>query len=285
MKKPYWLDKKINLEKNREIKTLLRGLRLSTVCENALCPNISECFSCGTATIMIMGDSCTRSCSFCAVDKSNPSPIDDGEPQRVKAAVLKLKLNYVVLTSPTRDDLPDGGAAHFARAVSAVKSISEKMKVEILVPDFCGNENSFNIVAASGADVIAHNVETVPSLYNKVRQGADYERSLGLLRYVKKVSAGTLTKSGIMLGLGEAESEVFDVMRDLREACVDILTIGQYLAPSSKHYPVCEYILPETFFALKDKALTLGFKRVQSSPYTRSSYLAAGPGLTTIYVV
>jgi lipoyl synthase len=276
MKKPYWLDKKINLEKNREIKTLLRGLSLSTVCENALCPNISECFSCGTATIMIMGDSCTRACSFCAVDKSKPLPLDDGEPLRVSQAVLKLKLNYVVLTSPTRDDLPDGGAAHFARAVSAVKSISEKMKVEILVPDFCGDENSFDIIAASGVDVIAHNVETVPSLYNKVRQGADYERSLGLLRYVKKVSAGTLTKSGIMLGLGEAECEVFDVMRDLCDAGVDILTIGQYLAPSSKHYPVCEYILPETFFALKDKALALGFKRVQSSPYTRSSYLAAG---------
>jgi lipoic acid synthetase len=275
MKKPYWLDKKINLEKNREIKTLLRGLRLSTVCENALCPNISECFGCGTATIMIMGDSCTRSCSFCAVDKSKPLSLDDGEPQRVKAAVLKLKLNYVVLTSPTRDDLPDGGAAHFARAVSVIKSISEKMKVEILVPDFLGNKNSFGVIAACGADVIAHNVETVPSLYTKVRQGADYGRSLGLLSYVKKISVGTLTKSGIMLGLGEAECEVFDVMRDLREACVDILTIGQYLAPSSKHYPVCEYVSPETFSTLKDKALKLGFKYVQSSPYTRSSYLAA----------
>ena len=295
MKKPYWLNKKIDLEKNRKIKTLLRGFSLSTVCENALCPNISECFSCGVATIMIMGTSCTRSCSFCAVHKSQPLPLDADEPLRVSQAVLKLKLNYVVLTSPTRDDLPDGGAAHFARVVSAVKSIPEKVnpvradghsasahkpasngvKVEILVPDFCGNEKSFSVIAACGADVIAHNVETVPFLYTKVRQGADYARSLGLLRYLKKASTGTLTKSGIMLGLGETKSEIFDVMCDLRAAYVDILTIGQYLAPSPKHYSVKEYILPEIFAALGEEAIKLGFKHVQSSPYTRSSYLAS----------
>ena len=274
MKKPHWLDKKIDLEKNREVKTLLRGLSLNTVCESALCPNISECFGCGIATIMIMGASCTRSCAFCAVDKSRPLPLDCNEPERVKEAALKLKLNYLVITSPTRDDLPDGGAGHFSHVVSAVKELP--VKVEILVPDFLGRKRSFDIVASCMADVVAHNIETVPFLYNRVRQGADYKRSLGLLRYIKETNPDISTKSGIMLGLGETIGQVVDVMRDLRLAGTDILTIGQYLAPSVKHYPVQEYIAPEVFHLLKSEALKLGFSRVQSSPYTRSSYLAAG---------
>jgi len=274
LKKPRWLDKKLNLADCRKLKKLLRDFKLNTVCEESLCPNMSECFSQGVATFMILGDICTRDCRFCGIKKGNPGSLDYDEPKRISEAVRQLNLNYVVITSPTRDDLEDGGADLFFRTVRELKNLDSKIRVEILIPDFLGKWTALAKVAASGADVISHNLETVPSLYIKVRKKADYQRSLLIIRNIKKINKSIPVKSGPMLGLGEKESEVIEVLKDLRNADCDFLTLGQYLPPSITHYPLEVYIHPERFSYFEKQALSLGFRKIKSSVYTRSSYLA-----------
>lgn len=264
--------KRINLGQVTEVQTQLRKVKLHTVCESAKCPNIGECFSKKTATFLIAGDICTRACKFCAIVKGHPQPLDPEEPGRVAASVKDFGLKYAVITSVTRDDLPDGGAAHFFETVKSIRAACPGTKVEILVPDFNGDRISADISFSSHPDVFSHNLETVPRLYDKARKGANYKRSLELLHWAKL--KGLLTKSGIMLGLGEKESEVVKVMKDLRKHGVDMLTLGQYLAPSKDHHPVQEYIQPNTFESLKKMAYKLGFKSCSSGPYVRSSYLA-----------
>lgn len=272
-RKPEWLRKKVNPGDQGEMRQLLGELRLNTVCQQALCPNISECFSCGQATFLILGKNCTRLCSFCNVEKSVPLPVDSGEPLRVAEAVARLKLSHVVVTSPTRDDLPDGGASLYAATVAAVRAASSETRIELLIPDFQGSVPSLQAVAESRPDIIAHNVETVPRLYH-IRSGADYRRSLDVLRNCSEIAPDIRTKSGIMLGLGEAEDEVLRVLRDLRDVGCAYLSIGQYLAPSRLHYPVQEYVRPELFESLRTRALEIGFSHVESGPYVRSSYHA-----------
>ncbi|MDD5173659.1 MAG: lipoyl synthase [Candidatus Omnitrophica bacterium] len=272
--KPPWLNKKIHLGSCSEMKNLLRGMKLETVCEQASCPNIGECFSRSHATFLILGPQCTRSCSFCNVTKGIPSMPDAGEPARVADAVKKLALKHVVITSVTRDDLADGGAGMFADTVLSIRKTAPQAAIELLIPDFKLSSDSLRTVAESGPDIIAHNVETVPSLYRSVRRGSDYKRSLGVLDAIKKISPCLKTKSGVMLGLGEKESEVIAVMGDLRAVGCDFLSIGQYLAPSRLHYPVKEYISPERFAYYKEKGLSIGFSHIESGPYVRSSYLA-----------
>lgn len=272
-RKPEWLRKKVNPGDQSEMRNLLGELRLNTVCQQALCPNISECFACGQATFLILGRNCTRLCSFCNVEKTEPLPVDRGEPARVAEAVARLKLSHVVITSPTRDDLPDGGAQLYAATVTAIRAVAPTTRVELLIPDFQGDVASLETVIASRPDIIAHNVETVPRLYH-IRSGADYRRSLQLLRTSAMLAPAIHTKSGIMLGMGEEEQEVLQVLRDLREAGCAWLSIGQYLAPSRRHYPVQEYVRPERFETLRFEALTLGFSHVESGPYVRSSYHA-----------
>ncbi|MBU1121377.1 MAG: lipoyl synthase [Candidatus Omnitrophica bacterium] len=274
MRKPAWLNKKINLNACREVKSLLRGFNLHTVCQESLCPNISECFYEGVATFMILGNICTRDCKFCAITKGVPKDVDINEPQRIKEAVKKFSLNYIVITSPTRDDLSDGGADIFFQIVKQLKSLVPCPKVEILIPDFLGNEDSIRRISGCGADVIAHNLETVPSLYSEVRGTADYNRSLDVLRIIKNMNNKIFTKSGIMLGLGESLDELNSVFQDLIEANCDFLTLGQYLPPFLSSALVKEYVSLEKFNYLKEKALNFGFKEVKSSPYTRSSYKA-----------
>lgn len=275
--KPRWLNKKVDLSRCRDIKKMLRGLSLNTVCEEAMCPNISECFNCKVATVMILGRACTRKCKFCAVNQEKPLPADSDEPLRVKAAVEKLGLRYVVVTSPTRDDLVDGGLDQFISTITAIKSLSSAPTVEVLVPDFLGRSVLWKKLAQTPVDVISHNIETVPSLYKTVRDGADYRRSLDLLKTVKQTKGNIVTKSGIMLGLGEKESEVIVVLKDLRTVGCDALTVGQYLAPSRRHYPLQAYITPGQFKFWENTAYDLGFKQVKSGPYVRSSYLAEYP--------
>ncbi len=258
----------------RATKGILRELKLHTVCEGARCPNMTECFAAATATVLILGDICTRACTFCSVTKGHPVLPDQDEPRRIKEAVARLDLDYVVITSPTRDDLPDGGAAHFARVVAAVKELPGRT-VEVLVPDFCGQRRSLEVLMASGPDVMGHNVETVPSLYASVRVGAVYARSLEVLRRVKEISPAVTTKSGMMLGMGETALEVTAVMRDLRACGVDVFTAGQYLAPSRRHYPVKDYVDPAVFETIRQNGLAMGFREVQSGPYVRSSYRPA----------
>ncbi|MFA7677539.1 MAG: lipoyl synthase [Candidatus Omnitrophota bacterium] len=253
---------------------MLRGLSLNTVCEESLCPNISECFLKKTATFMILGDTCTRKCAFCGVRKGKPTLVDKGEPGRVKEAVKKLNLNYVVITSPTRDDLSDGGANIFCQTAREIISLGCSYRVEALIPDFLGNKKSLEVVAGSGATVIAHNIETVPSLYIKVRNGASYQRSLEALSFLKEINPEVKTKSGLMLGLGETRQEVIRVMEDLVSVKCDYLTLGQYLPPSLNHYKVRKYVEPKEFLFFEKYAVSIGFKGVKSSPYTRSSYMA-----------
>lgn len=272
-RKPEWLQKRVNPGEQAGMRHLLGELRLNTVCQQALCPNISECFGCGQATFLILGKNCTRLCAFCNVEKATPLPVDPGEPGRVAEAVARLSLAHVVITSPTRDDLPDGGASLFAATVAAIRSSSPETRIELLVPDFQGSRTSLECVAASGPEIIAHNLETVPRLYH-IRSGADYGRSLEVLRLCSEVAAGIRTKSGIMLGIGETEGEVLDVLRDLRSVGCDYLSIGQYLAPSRRHHPVREYVRPEVFERLREMALEAGFCHVESGPYVRSSYHA-----------
>ncbi|MDY0384725.1 lipoyl synthase [Trichlorobacter sp.] len=274
-RKPEWLRKKVPQGEQAAMRGLLSELKLNTVCQQALCPNIAECFSCGQATFLILGRDCTRQCSFCNVDKApRPLPPDADEPRRVAEAVLRLKLSHVVITSPTRDDLDDGGAGHYAATVAAIRERSPEAAIELLVPDFGGDGQALATVLAARPAILAHNLETVPRLY-AVRQGADYRRSLQLLERAALATDAAPTKSGIMLGLGETEAEVLAVLQDLRQVGCSYLSIGQYLAPSRRHQPVVEYILPERFELWRQAALEIGFRHVESSPYTRSSYHAA----------
>jgi len=254
---------------------LLDELSLHTVCQSALCPNIGKCFTAGTATFLILGGVCTRCCTFCAVKKGNPGLVDEEEPEHLFEAVKKMGLSYVVITSVTRDDLPDGGASQFARTVTLLRENVAGITVEVLVPDFRGSEEAIRLVVESSPQVINHNVETVPRLYPEVRPGADYARSLELLYTVKKQNPATVTKSGLMLGLGESREEVIEVMGDLREANCDLLTIGQYLQPSPQHRPVVRFVPPEEFTEYEAIGQALGFIEVASSPLVRSSYRAA----------
>ncbi len=272
-RKPQWLRKKVNRGDQQEMQQLLGELRLNTVCQQALCPNISECFSCGQATFLILGKLCTRQCSFCNVEKTVPLTVDPGEPERVAEAVRRLALSHVVITSPTRDDLPDGGAALYAATVAATRSASPATRIELLIPDFQGAEASLETVIASRPEIIAHNVETVPRLY-QIRSGAEYGRSLAVLRRCAQLAPDIRIKSGIMLGMGEGEEEVLQVLEDLHRAGCSYLSVGQYLAPSRQHFPVQEYITPERFDSLREKALVIGFSHVESGPYVRSSYHA-----------
>jgi lipoic acid synthetase len=272
-RKPEWLRKKVNPGDQSEMRQLLGELRLNTVCQQALCPNISECFSCGQATFLILGKSCTRLCSFCNVEKTVPLPVDCNEPARIAEAVARLSLSHVVITSPTRDDLPDGGAWLYAATVAAIRDSSPATRIELLIPDFQGAAASLELVVTARPDIVAHNVETVPRLYH-IRSGADYDRSLKVLQLCAGMAPDIRTKSGIMLGMGEMEGEVLQVLRDLRDSGCSYLSIGQYLAPSRRHYPVQEYVPPERFELLRSAAVAMGFSHVESGPYVRSSYHA-----------
>jgi lipoyl synthase len=252
-------------------KRLLRTYGLSTVCEEARCPNAGECFSKPTATFMILGSKCTRDCGFCSVESSPPEPVDMEEPSKIAAAAREMGLRYIVITSVTRDDLHDGGAGHFAKTVYAVKRQLPEAKVEVLTPDFQGNSDSVTTVLNSGPDVYNHNIETVPGLYPVVRPLADYRRSLRVLETAKKRAPGTHIKSGLMLGFGEKMAEVMNVLGDLRNAGCDIITIGQYLRPSKRNIPVVEYIRPDVFESLRLSALAMGFTYAASAPLVRSS--------------
>ena len=272
--KPAWLNKKINLRDCSQIKQILRTSGLNTVCEQAMCPNIGECFAQKVATFLILGKNCTRNCNFCNIQKAKPLPPDLDEPERVAQVVKSLSLKHVVVTSVTRDDLADGGAGIFADTVNRISQQSPETAVELLIPDFGFSVVSLKTVVASSPQIIAHNLETVPSLYKLVRQGADYQGSLGLLRTLKEIAPQIKSKSGLMVGLGERKEEILEVMNDLRSVGCDLLSIGQYLSPSQKHYPVKDYIRPSVFDDYKAKALKLGFLHIESGPYVRSSYLA-----------
>lgn len=269
MRHPEWI--KVQSSGTHETKKILRRYGMSTVCEEARCPNQGKCFSKKTATFMILGNRCTRNCSFCAVKSDKPLPLDYDEPERVARASLALGLEFVVITSVTRDDLPDGGAGHFASTIKALKLKKERIQVEVLTPDFKGNVHALHTVLHAAPEVFNHNIETVPRLYSKVRPLADYDISLNVLHAAKSLDPRIKTKSGLMLGLGEKESEVLSVMRDLRKSRCDLLTIGQYLRPRKENIPVVEYIKPEVFDHYRMKGLEMGFKAVASSPLTRSS--------------
>ncbi len=283
MRHPEWI--KVRTSGTHETKKILRQHKISTVCEEARCPNQGKCFSNSTATFMILGDRCTRNCSFCAVDSASPLPPDPSEPGRVADASLALGLDFAVITSVTRDDLPDGGAGQFAQTIKSVRQKNPGIKIEVLTPDFKGDINALKIVLDAGPDVFNHNVETVPSLYKTVRPQvrstqrgrfvpgfrADYRTSLNVLKTAKTLYPDIKIKSGIMLGLGEKNSEVLAVMKDLVESGCDILTLGQYLRPRKENIPVVEYIKPEVFVQYKTTAQEMGFKAVSSSPLTRSS--------------
>ena len=270
MRLPEWIRTK-NPRRLHDTKRILRRYGLATVCEEARCPNVSECFLKPTAAFMIMGSRCTRNCGFCSVKSSLPEPLDHGETVRLGFAARELGLSYVVITSVTRDDLPDGGAGHFARTVGAVRRYAPGAKVEVLTPDFNGAESSIDTVLRARPDVFNHNAETVPRLYSSVRPLADYQRSLSLLAYIKKTAPGIQIKSGLMLGLGEQLHEVIGVLRDLRDTGCDIVTIGQYLRPMKSNIPVVEYIEPAIFERLRLTALSMGFTYAASAPLVRSS--------------
>ena len=274
-KKPSWIRVKIsNSNVFAETKKIIKDKNLVTVCEEAGCPNISECWSKKHATFMILGDTCTRACAFCNVKTGIPNKVDLEEPQKIANSVKELNLNHVVITSVDRDDLEDGGALHFANVVTSIKSLNSNTTVEILTPDFLRKKDSYKIVVDSNPDVFNHNLETVPSLYLKVRPGSRYFQSLNLLANVKIHNPGIFTKSGLMVGLGETKDELCQVMDDLRCANVDFITIGQYLQPTPQHYPIKKFITPEEFETFKEIAYSKGFLMVSSSPLTRSSYHA-----------
>ena len=274
-KKPEWIRSKlVNSQIFFKTKEVVNRNKLNTVCQEANCPNITECWSKKHATFMIMGDTCTRGCAFCDVKTGKPSPLDPFESIKVSKAVQELELNHVVITSVDRDDLDDGGANHFKEVVFEVKKNNPNTTVEVLTPDFLKKGNSYEKVLEAGPDVFNHNIETVPSLYLKVRPGSRYFTSIELLKSVKVKKPNIFTKSGIMLGLGEKKDEIIQVMDDLRMADVDFLTIGQYLQPSTKHFPLDRYVHPDEFLELKNIATSKGFLLVSSSPLTRSSYHA-----------
>jgi lipoyl synthase len=273
--RPKWLRAPAPVGENyRELKDLITRLELHTVCESAACPNVGECWNRRTATFMILGNVCTRRCGFCAVQKGAPLPVDYDEPRRVAEACATLGLRYAVITSVNRDDRKDGGAALFALTIEAIRRRLPGCRVEVLVPDFQGSHSAMDIVMNANPDVLNHNTETVPRLYRQVRLGARYERSLDMLRYAKQVRPHIPTKSGLMLGLGEAASEVLDVMHDLRSHQVDILTLGQYLRPSQKHLPVLRYVPQHEFDGYKIAGRKMGFAHVEAGPLVRSSYHA-----------
>lgn len=275
LRKPPWLKRRIPSGATyHKVHSILKKSKLHTVCQEALCPNIGECFSRGTATFLILGDRCTRNCRFCAVAHGPTEPPDPEEPSRVAEAAQELALRYVVVTSVTRDDLPDGGAGHFANTIREVKHRAPSVRIEILVPDFKGSESAINTIVKARPDVLNHNLETVPRLYPEVRPGADYDRSLRLLKGVRDLLPDILTKSGLMLGLGERPDEMETVFENLLEAGCRILTLGQYLQPSKDHLPVKRYVPPEEFDRWKEIALEMGFGAVVSGPFVRSSYHA-----------
>ncbi|MBN2160208.1 MAG: lipoyl synthase [Spirochaetes bacterium] len=271
--RPVWLNKKIDFRAMHVMEERLAGLSLRTVCHQARCPNISECFCRGTATFLILGDICTRGCGFCSVKRGSPSQPDTGEPTRVAEAVRRLQLRHVVVTSVTRDDLADGGASLFATVIRAIREYDDSITVETLTPDFLGDANAVKTVVEARPDIFGHNLETVPSLYG-VRTRCDYRRSLKVLESAKAYADRVRTKSAIMLGLGETEREVIDVFRDLRNAGCDYLAIGQYLQPDRRAVPVKEYLDPFRFVQYRKAAESLGFKHVESGVYVRSSYMA-----------
>lgn len=274
-RKPAWIRAQAPVSpKVQKLKKILREKKLFTVCEEASCPNLGECFGHGTATFMIMGEICTRRCPFCDVGHGRPLPLDANEPENMAATIAAMELKYVVITSVDRDDLRDGGAEHFAQCIRLTRESSPDIKIEILVPDFRGRVDiALNILKQTPPDVFNHNLETVPRLYKQVRPGADYKGSLELLAAHKKIS-DVPTKSGVMLGLGETDDEVIEVLKDLRVHHVDMLTLGQYLQPSRHHLPVQRFVTPEKFEELKEIALQLGFSQVASGPMVRSSYHA-----------
>ena len=274
-KKPNWIRTKIIDTKNYfKTKEIINKKKLYTVCQEASCPNISECWSKRHATFMIMGDTCTRACSFCNVKTGKPTFLDPLEPHKIAQATKELNLKHVVITSVDRDDLSDGGAEHFSKVISETRKLNKSTTIEVLTPDFLRKDDAFKKVVKAKPDVFNHNIETVPSLYRKVRPGSRYFSSVNLLKSVKEINKTIFTKSGIMLGLGEKYDEILQVMDDLISANVDFLTIGQYLQPTTKHYPLDRYVHPEEFQKLKEIAMSKGFLIVSSSPLTRSSYHA-----------
>ena len=277
LKKPEWIRVKAGSPSTRfyEIKDVLRANKLVTVCEEASCPNIGECFGKGTATFMIMGDKCTRRCPFCDVGHGRPDPLDVNEPENLAKTIAQLKLKYVVITSVDRDDLRDGGAQHFVDCISRIRELSPTTQIEVLVPDFRGRDDrALKILQAAPPDVMNHNLETAPRLYKEARPGSDYQFSLNLLKKFKALHPDVPTKSGIMVGLGETDEEVLQVMQDMRDHNIEMLTIGQYLAPSTSHLPVKRYVHPDTFKMFEARAYEMGFKHAAVGAMVRSSYHA-----------
>lgn len=275
VRKPEWIRTKVQGGSvSNEVKSIVEDLSLNTVCDEANCPNRMECFERGTATFMILGSNCTRNCTFCNVTREKPDPVSESEPEKVGEAVAKLGLKHAVITSVTRDDLEDQGANQFRRVVEEIRKASPEVSIELLIPDMQGDEDLIDIIINSEPDILNHNVETVPALYDKVRPMAIFDRSIELLNYVKKKKPHMRTKSGIMLGLGETREQVIEVLERLREVDCDMLTLGQYLQPSTSHIPVVEYIRPEEFEEYREIAEGMGFKRVASAPLVRSSYYA-----------
>ncbi|MBD2168962.1 lipoyl synthase [Calothrix membranacea FACHB-236] len=274
--KPDWLRVKApQWERVGNVKEILRDLALNTVCEEASCPNIGECFQAGTATFLIMGPACTRACPYCDIDfEKKPKPLDPTEPARLAEAVRRMQLNHVVITSVNRDDLPDGGASQFVQCIAAVRAVSPKTTIEVLIPDLCGNWEALEIILQAAPEVLNHNTETIPRLYRRVRPQGNYDRTLELLARSRQLAPWVYTKSGIMVGLGETDAEIRQAMQDLRAVDCDILTIGQYLQPSQKHLQVNDFVTPEQFAAWQAFGEELGFLQVVSSPLTRSSYHA-----------
>ena len=275
LRRPPWLKVRVPGGENyTELKRIMSGLRLHTVCESARCPNVAECWGHRTATFMILGNLCTRACGFCAVPHGRPLGLDTDEPERVAEAAEAMGLRYAVVTSVNRDDLPDGGAQIFAETIAALRRRISGVKVEVLIPDFRGHWNALGVVVRAAPDVLNHNIETVPRLYRRVRMGAVYERSLELFRRAKQMNGSLPTKSGLMVGLGETRGEILEVLRDLRAAEVDILTVGQYLQPTKQHLPLERFYHPDEFADIKRAALALGFKHAECGPLVRSSYHA-----------
>lgn len=278
LRKPKWLkSEKLGAGKAREIIKKLRKYNLHTVCESAKCPNQGECFENGTATFMILGETCTRNCTFCAIDKTKKSlkPADVNEPKAIAELSNELGLKYIVITTVTRDDLPDGGAYQFVEVIKQIRKICDpEVTIELLISDLKGDLDQVKRIVNAGPDILNHNVETVPRLYDVIRPMADFERSLKVLQTAKNTDSSILTKSGFMVGLGETETEVLELMRKLRKSDVDIITIGQYMAPTKEHYPVTEYVHPDTFAHYKKEGERMGFKLVESAPLVRSSYHA-----------
>jgi len=272
---PEWITVRVQEGENfKELKQLVQEQRLHTVCEEARCPNIFDCWNRRTATFMILGAVCTRACRFCAVVSGRPTELDFGEPLRVADSVAQLGLRHAVITSVDRDDLRDGGAEIFARTIRAIRRRSPGTSIEVLTPDFQGDPDSIRVVVEAGPDIFNHNTETVPRLYARIRPKAVYEQSLALLRQVKELAPGMVTKSGVMVGLGETREELFQVFGDMRDHGIDVLTVGQYLRPTTRHAPLEKYYRPEEFVELRDAALSLGFEHVESGPLVRSSYHA-----------